>query len=835
MPEIKCPMCGKPNPDDLDACQFCEARLKPVTDELSRSQPPIHVGDEPTKKDTAELEPVLPKWLRDVRQQSRESTEGGSEGTEPVRAEEEPVAEEPGEDLLAGLQSQPEDEEIVPDWLAGLRGSEGGDSTQYVSDDISAATPQEKQTEGSGLDPVEQLPGWVSDLGESSDGASPDSLGDWLAGEVSKQKTEPGEEPREEGGLDFWVSGDADAGLFSDIEQGEEAIQTDGDIPAWLKTDAPDSSSEAEASKTAPLEQPALQEEKPVFGEEEKPLSSMEDELPDWLASFGDDEGESPASQVPERNGKEEDLSFHTRQEEVGEADTSNKGILAEAPPVSVSEDETLDWLTAMGKQEEEPLLEKEEPTALSGDEPVVEPSPPAEQIDETEPTAAAAEVAPFTVAGLPAENTDDSAAAFHGSEDAEVSAGDVDAIFSMEMPEWLSEVESSSATPKSTLDSAPEPGQSDLRPAELPSWVQAMRPVEAFISRGDQAGAGQPAEDKGPLAGLRGVLPLVPGVGPSSKPKTYSIKLQASEDQVTSAEMLEQLLEGEAHPKPIVTQSVLLQQRFLRMGIFAILLLVVSLSLLSGTQIIPIPLNVSAETGQALNIVRDELIPDSSVLIIFDYQAAFASELEAVAAPLVDHMILLKHPRLTLLASNPSGAGLSERFMRTTQPGQSFVNLGYLPGDAAGALAFVENPKSAKPVYIDGQNAWETPALQGISGISDFSAILLITNEVETAKMWIEQTQGKRDGTRLLVISSAQAGPLLWPYVESGQIDGMVTGLDGSGPIEQVNSGRPGTVRHYWDAYAFALLVTIFVISIGSLWSLFVGWQARRKPLING
>ena len=64
MAEIKCPMCSKPNPEDLEVCQFCEARLKPVTDELARSQPPIHPGDEPIDVPTGELEPVLPQWLQ---------------------------------------------------------------------------------------------------------------------------------------------------------------------------------------------------------------------------------------------------------------------------------------------------------------------------------------------------------------------------------------------------------------------------------------------------------------------------------------------------------------------------------------------------------------------------------------------------------------------------------------------------------------------------------------------------------------------------------------------------------------------------------------------------
>ena len=79
-------------------------------------------------------------------------------------------------------------------------------------------------------------------------------------------------------------------------------------------------------------------------------------------------------------------------------------------------------------------------------------------------------------------------------------------------------------------------------------------------------------------------------------------------------------------------------------------------------------------------------------------------------------------------------------------------------------------------------------------------------------------------------MISSAQSGPMIQPYYQSGQVDGIVTGLDDSAPIEQVNSGRPGIVRRYWDAFGFGLLTATALAILGSIWSLFSGWQARRK-----
>jgi hypothetical protein len=334
-------------------------------------------------------------------------------------------------------------------------------------------------------------------------------------------------------------------------------------------------------------------------------------------------------------------------------------------------------------------------------------------------------------------------------------------------------------------------------------------------------------------------VLPAVPGVGPSSIPKAYSIKLQASEDQQSGASMLEQMLATEINPKPIATQPIMLSQRFLRWIIAIVLLVVVGGSVFTGIQVNPVPFGVSPETKTFLeDYVQGGMPATAPVLVIFDYEAALAGELEAAAAPLIDYMILQKAPRLSLISSTPTGPGLAERFMSLEntqasvyyQAGQQFVNLGYLPGGAAGVLAFAVNPVTTKTTSINGGNAWETPVLEGVSHLSDFAAIILLTDDVETARIWIEQTETARKDARFLVVSSAQSEPMILPYLQSGQVDAMISGLDGGAPIEHFNGGRPGTARRYWDAYGLGLLAALAMIAFGSLWSLVSGWRERRR-----
>jgi hypothetical protein len=69
----------------------------------------------------------------------------------------------------------------------------------------------------------------------------------------------------------------------------------------------------------------------------------------------------------------------------------------------------------------------------------------------------------------------------------------------------------------------------------------------------------------------------------------------------------------------------------------------------------------------------------------------------------------------------------------------------------------------------------------------------------------------------------------LFQPYVSSGQITGMVSGLSNAASYELANNNRPGMARTYWDAFGIGLMMSVILIIAGSLWSLFAGLRARR------
>ena len=79
-------------------------------------------------------------------------------------------------------------------------------------------------------------------------------------------------------------------------------------------------------------------------------------------------------------------------------------------------------------------------------------------------------------------------------------------------------------------------------------------------------------------------------------------------------------------------------------------------------------------------------------------------------------------------------------------------------------------------------------------------------------------------------------------PYVESGQVNGLISGLYGAAGAEQANGGLPsvygaeqangappGFIRRYWDAYSLGLLLVVGLITMGGLWNFWLGLRDRR------
>ncbi len=104
------------------------------------------------------------------------------------------------------------------------------------------------------------------------------------------------------------------------------------------------------------------------------------------------------------------------------------------------------------------------------------------------------------------------------------------------------------------------------------------------------------------------------------------------------------------------------------------------------------------------------------------------------------------------------------------------------------------------------------------MTAISDFGAIILMTDSTESARTWIEQVGLFTGDTPLLLVSSAQAAPALQPYVQSGQVAGMISGLNGAAAYHQLSQSTTEPVAGFWDAFQGGMLLIAAFMLLGAL-----------------
>ncbi|MCJ7716473.1 MAG: hypothetical protein MUO54_08135, partial [Anaerolineales bacterium] len=393
------------------------------------------------------------------------------------------------------------------------------------------------------------------------------------------------------------------------------------------------------------------------------------------------------------------------------------------------------------------------------------------------------------------------------------------DDLYSEELPTWL------------TKASEEESGlviEDEISPGELPGWVEAMRPV---VESTDTTGLSEDEdyiENYGPLAGIPSVLPAeAEHAFDPDQAARKPLDLIATKTHQEYVNLLKKLIGEEKKVKPIVKAAPVQTQRILRWLIAIILLLTTGGTIIFGTPVdtqLPSESQIKNSGYSALYNQIDKLSDGQPVLIAFDYQPAATAEMHAAAASVVDHL-MEQGTYLSFVSTQPTGPALAEHFLSSTQEkhgyrhNQQYVNLGYLPGESAGLVSFVIAPKQIIPLAFDGSNAWGSPPLAEVESIGDFEMILVITDDPNTAKNWIEQVGTTLEQGTLNMVISAQAEPLIQPYFRaspqylSGYVSGVIDGLNYENLL-----GQPNLANAAWLPFNVGIIISVGTMFIGGL-----------------
>jgi hypothetical protein len=349
-----------------------------------------------------------------------------------------------------------------------------------------------------------------------------------------------------------------------------------------------------------------------------------------------------------------------------------------------------------------------------------------------------------------------------------------------------------------------------------------------------------QQVENEGPLAGLRSVLPVQTGMADTHLSKPYALKILANENQLEQAALLDKQLNSESTPRTAPERPKTLSIRPLRWIIAAVLLVAVLLPMILKTSIFPVPsISTSASPAGAFFTAVEGLGVSQPVLVVVDYQPGFAGELELAAVPVFRQLEKNKVP-LAFISTSPVGPFMAERLQKRADPeyqqNYEYINLGYLPGGAGGIRAFAEQPSVTVGHDLSLGDMWATAPFSNIAGLADFGAIIVLTDNPDTGRLWVEQAgqifNPKNSSTPrpFLMVVSAQAEPMLRPYTISGQVTGLLAGLEGAAQYEnKLGTADKQEFHATWDAFGAAMLVAELLILFGGAWAIFTGLRTRR------
>lgn len=205
-----------------------------------------------------------------------------------------------------------------------------------------------------------------------------------------------------------------------------------------------------------------------------------------------------------------------------------------------------------------------------------------------------------------------------------------------------------------------------------------------------------------------------------------------------------------------------------------------------------------------------DALESGARVQILWAYDPATAGELDVVSAPVLRHL-LDRQPSIEIVSLLPTGAATAQRLFTS-----------------------VESERRSDLMIIDARRTADMRFLPGGAAVLPLLAVqpadlaIVFAAQAEDVQHWLEQV-APVNRAPVVAVTAAGADPPLRPYLDSGQLAGLVSGFDGAYHYVDMSSRPPSpdavrVLRLQIAGQNFGALVIVAIIVLGNLAALLVG-----------
>jgi hypothetical protein len=257
----------------------------------------------------------------------------------------------------------------------------------------------------------------------------------------------------------------------------------------------------------------------------------------------------------------------------------------------------------------------------------------------------------------------------------------------------------------------------------------------------------------------------------------------------------------------------------FLLMGILVLIPLIFPLSL---------PIIVSARVRGFHDAIAR--IPDgSTVLMSCDYDPAALPELGPMTRTAMNQLFD-KHCKIVVTCLWETGAGIVETVTsrvaeeRGARYGVDWVDLGFKQGREAVMVLMGQGILNAYPRDYHGTDTRTIPILKNVRDYSSFPILVNISAGYPGTKEWVQQV-GSRFHLEIVSGTTAVSAPEYYPYLQSGQLKGLLGGMAGAAEYEKVRNEK-GQATRGMDAQSMAHVFVAICILLGN----WVQWSRGRR-----
>jgi hypothetical protein len=240
--------------------------------------------------------------------------------------------------------------------------------------------------------------------------------------------------------------------------------------------------------------------------------------------------------------------------------------------------------------------------------------------------------------------------------------------------------------------------------------------------------------------------------------------------------------------------------------------------------------------TVKAVYDAVEGLPAGSKVLVSFDYDPASAPELQPMALSFFRHCFSkdLKVIIIGLWPQGPVQANIAledvfrdpEIEAKNLEYGEDYVNLGYMAGNEVVIQGMGADIHTTFPADYSGNRTSELSLMKGVKNFDNIDFVYNLSAGYPGTQEWVQFAVDRFHAT-LGAGNTAVQAPGMYPYVQTGQLLGVLGGMKGGAEYEII-AKRPARAVSYMFSQSVSHAVVVFFIIVGNL--AFFATRGKRK-----